>query len=101
MGRKHFHSGIFVVLTTIYKTFSLYSTSGLVELQEYVNGLSTNELVKLKEQQAIAASNLMFLMNYAYLIKDDILLNDNTFSWSDRIIPIIRNRYLEYINLFI
>jgi len=68
------------------------STNGLVELQEYVDSLASVELVKLKEQLNIAASNLLFLMDYAYLQKDDVLLNDNTFSWPDRIIPMIRNR---------
>lgn len=76
-----------------------FSTSGLVELQEYVDALASNELVKLKEQLDIAASNLLFLMDYAHLCKDDILLNDNTFSWPGRIIPIIRSRYLMLYNM--
>ena len=70
----------------------LRSTNGLVELQEYIDNLASVELLKLKEQLNIAASNLLFLMDYALLQKDDVLLNDNTFSWPDRIIPIIRNR---------
>jgi len=72
------------------------STNGLVELQEYVDGLASYELVQLREQLEIAASNLLFLMEYAYLPKDDVLLNDNTFSWPDRIIPIIRNRQVVF-----
>ncbi|XP_076804480.1 dynein axonemal heavy chain 3-like isoform X3 [Clavelina lepadiformis] len=72
-------------------TSHVESTNGLVELQEYVDNLASNELIKLKEQLGVAASNLLFLMDYAHLSKDDVLLNDNTFSWPDRIIPIMRN----------
>ena len=77
------------------------STNGLVELQEYVDNLASVELVKLKEQLNIAASNLLFLMDYAHLQKDDVLLNDNTFSWPDRIIPMIRNRYKTCLRLYL
>ena len=42
-----------------------------------------------QEKQEVAAGNLMFLMDYAYITKDDILLNNNTFSWAERIVPMI------------
>ena len=46
-------------------------------------------IVCFQEKQEVAAGNLMFLMNYAYIPKDDILLNNNTFSWAERIVPMI------------
>ncbi|XP_071486244.1 dynein axonemal heavy chain 3-like [Diadema antillarum] len=67
------------------------TTHQLVKLQEYVDRLTTGELLQLKKKLEVAAGNLMFLMDYAYLIKDDIMLNDQTFTWPDRIMPIIRN----------
>ncbi|XP_070559259.1 dynein axonemal heavy chain 3-like isoform X5 [Ptychodera flava] len=67
------------------------TTQALVHLQDYTDSLRVGELLQLKEKLEIAAENLLFLMDYAYLPKDDILLNDNTFTWSDRVIPIIRN----------
>nr|XP_026694595.1 dynein heavy chain 3, axonemal isoform X2 [Ciona intestinalis] len=72
-------------------TSHVISTVGLVELQEYVDGLALTEMVKMKEKLDVASSNLLFLMEYAILSKEDVLLNDNTFSWPERIIPIIRN----------
>ncbi len=30
-------------------------------------------------------------MDHAYLGKDDVRLNNSTFSWMDRIVPIIKN----------
>jgi dynein heavy chain len=45
----------------------------------------------LQEKIEIAAGNLLFLMEYAYLPKDNIIINNNTFTWPDRIIPIVRN----------
>ncbi|XP_033114673.1 dynein heavy chain 3, axonemal-like isoform X5 [Anneissia japonica] len=67
------------------------STHQLVSLQEYVDRLRTGQLLQLREKLEIAASNLLFLMDYAYLTKDDVMLNDNTFTWPNRIIPLIRN----------
>ncbi|XP_038073730.1 dynein heavy chain 3, axonemal-like isoform X4 [Patiria miniata] len=67
------------------------STNQLVSLQEYVDGLWVGELLQLKTRLEIAASNLLFLMDYATLSKDDLILNDTTFTWSTRIVPIIKN----------
>ncbi|XP_033642613.1 dynein heavy chain 3, axonemal-like [Asterias rubens] len=67
------------------------STDQLVALQDYTDGLRVGELLHLKAKLEIAASNLLFLMDYATLPKDDLMLNDTTFTWSDRIVPIIRN----------
>nr|XP_039250666.1 dynein heavy chain 3, axonemal-like [Styela clava] len=65
-------------------------TSDLVELQEYLEGLPSGQLLKLRDMLELAAKNLMFLMEYSDLSHSDVLLNSNTFSWPDRIIPIIR-----------
>ncbi|XP_032809855.2 dynein axonemal heavy chain 3-like isoform X2 [Petromyzon marinus] len=70
------------------------STYGLVQLQEYVDSLHTGELQNLKERLETAADNLLFLMDYTYLSKEDLILNGNTFSWPVRILPIIRNSEL-------
>ena len=43
----------------------------------------------LHNQLVPAAENLMFLLDYATLPEEDIKLNDTTFSWPDRILPII------------
>ncbi|XP_053376707.1 dynein axonemal heavy chain 3-like [Mercenaria mercenaria] len=70
-------------------------TDELVAQMKYVEGLRAGELLKLKEKQEVAAGNLMFLMHYGYLPKDDILLNNNTFSWAERIIPMITSTELK------
>ncbi|MEE6480199.1 hypothetical protein FKM82_012486 [Ascaphus truei] len=67
------------------------STFALVELHNYVDKLRSVELLEMKETLSVAAENLIFLMDYAYLSKEVIILNGNTFSWPERIIPIIRN----------
>ncbi|XP_053321162.1 dynein axonemal heavy chain 3-like [Spea bombifrons] len=65
------------------------STSALVELQDYIDKLRSVELLEIKEKLEVAAANPLFLMDYASLSKEDIILNGNTFSWPERIIPII------------
>ncbi|KAM4037486.1 dynein axonemal heavy chain 3-like [Anomaloglossus baeobatrachus] len=78
------YDGIVTKITVIAE-----STSALVELQDYILNLRTVELLKIKDKLAVAAENLLFLMDYASLSKEDIILNGNTFSWPQRIIPII------------
>ncbi|KAM9311612.1 dynein axonemal heavy chain 3-like [Gastrophryne carolinensis] len=65
------------------------STTALVDLQNYIDRLKSEEFLGIKEKLAVAAENLLFLMDYASLSKEDIILNGNTFSWPQRIIPII------------
>ncbi|KAG8578269.1 hypothetical protein GDO81_010439 [Engystomops pustulosus] len=65
------------------------STSALVDIQDYIRKLRTVELMEIEDKLAVAAKNLLFLMDYASLSKEDIILNGNTFSWPQRIIPII------------
>ncbi|XP_041110137.1 dynein heavy chain 3, axonemal-like isoform X2 [Polyodon spathula] len=67
------------------------STSTLVELQGYVDKLWGGDLLQLKEKLELAAANLLFLLDFAALSKEDVILNGNTFSWPDRIVPIIKN----------
>ncbi|KAH3881436.1 hypothetical protein DPMN_005362, partial [Dreissena polymorpha] len=64
-------------------------TDELVAQMKYVEGLRAGELLHLKEKQEVAAGNLLFLMHYAKLSPNDILLNNNTFSWAERILPMI------------
>ena len=42
-----------------------------------------------QEKHETAAENLLFLMEYAILSIDDIRLNERTFSWPKRIMPMI------------
>ncbi|XP_064633532.1 dynein axonemal heavy chain 3-like isoform X2 [Lineus longissimus] len=90
---RKFNRSICTQYDTIVKhiTSQAESTNDLVQLQNYVDNLQVGELLKLKEKLEIAGGNLLFLMEYAYLPKDDVLLNGNTFSWPDRIVPIIKN----------
>ncbi|KAK2157592.1 hypothetical protein LSH36_188g04054 [Paralvinella palmiformis] len=67
------------------------TTEELVKQQAYVENLYSGELLELREKLFIASQNLMFLMEYAYLPATDVALNSNTFSWPDRILPMIKN----------
>ncbi|XP_078090943.1 dynein axonemal heavy chain 3-like [Mustelus asterias] len=67
------------------------STRKLVQVQNYVDTLRSCEVLQLKDKLDIAAENLLFLMDYASLSKKDIVLNGNTFSWPERISPLIKN----------
>ncbi|XP_041348477.1 dynein heavy chain 3, axonemal-like isoform X2 [Gigantopelta aegis] len=67
------------------------STEELVKQTEYLENVKVGELYQLTDKLEIAAGNLMFLMDYAYLPRDDIVINNNTFTWPDRIMPIIQN----------
>ncbi|KAM8971996.1 dynein axonemal heavy chain 3-like [Pelodytes ibericus] len=80
------YDAIFTKITAIAS-----STFALVELQDYIDKLRSVELLEIKEKLAVAAANLFFLMDYASLSKEDIILNGNTFSWPERIVPIINS----------
>eukprot|EP00061_Rhincodon_typus_P010234 g34368.t1 len=67
------------------------STHKLVQVQNYTDTLRGHEMLQLKDKLAVAAENLLFLMDYASLSKKDITLNGNTFSWPERISPLIRS----------
>ncbi|CAH2277605.1 Hypothetical predicted protein [Pelobates cultripes] len=80
------YDGIVTKISTI-----AASTFALVELQNYVDKLRSVEILEIKDKLAVAAENLFFLLEYASLSKEDIILNGNTFSWPERIMPIITN----------
>ena len=88
---RKFNKSLCVAYDVILKKISAQSenTDELVTQMKYVEDLRVGELLLLKDKCAIAAENLMFLMDYASLIKDDIVLNRTTFSWPNRIEPII------------
>ena len=48
-----------------------------------------------------AADLVLFLMDHTFLADDHLALNETTFTWPDRIIPIIKMRYfgLKSMNL--
>ncbi|XP_069141245.1 dynein axonemal heavy chain 3-like isoform X4 [Argopecten irradians] len=94
MDTSHkFNRGICKQYDTIVKSVAMQAenTEELVKLKNYVESLKCGELLELKDKQEVAAGNLMFLLEYTYLPKDDIILNNSTFSWADRIVPIITN----------
>lgn len=41
-----------------------------------------------------AADFVLFLMDHTFLADDHLALNETTFTWPDRIIPIINMRYV-------
>ncbi|XP_051776026.1 dynein axonemal heavy chain 3-like isoform X1 [Erpetoichthys calabaricus] len=67
------------------------STEELVQLQNYVDELWSGDLLRIKKQLELAATNILFLMGCTHLSKEDIILNGNTFSWPDRIVPLMKN----------
>ncbi|XP_076448252.1 dynein axonemal heavy chain 3-like [Babylonia areolata] len=88
-----FNRGICKQYDTIVKksSYQAENTKELVDLITYVEELKVGEMLELKDKLEIAAGNLLFLMDYAYLPKDNIIINNSTFTWADRIIPIITN----------
>ncbi|KAK7101862.1 hypothetical protein V1264_020178 [Littorina saxatilis] len=93
-----FNRGICKQYDTIVKksSYQAENTKELVDLIEYVETVKVEELYELKNKLEIAAGNLLFLMDYSYLPKDNIIINNNTFTWPDRIIPIVRNAYVPF-----
>uniref|UniRef100_A0A1I8FV89 DHC_N2 domain-containing protein n=1 Tax=Macrostomum lignano TaxID=282301 RepID=A0A1I8FV89_9PLAT len=67
------------------------TTKELVDLQKYVDNLTVDELLDLQAQLKKAAENLLFLMDYAHLSRDDIRLYKRTFMWPVKIMPLIEN----------
>ncbi|XP_052058680.1 dynein axonemal heavy chain 3-like isoform X1 [Mytilus californianus] len=90
---KTFNTGICEQYNTILTKVSVHpeNTEELVRLKNYVENLKCGELLQLKDKQEVAVGNVMFLLTYAKLPKEDIGHNTNTFSWADRIAPIIIN----------
>ncbi|GAB1598116.1 dynein heavy chain 3, axonemal-like [Argonauta hians] len=70
-------------------TKQVTTTDELVNLQKYIDWLNSGELLDLKEKQKLAVANVMFMVTYADMRKEDHLLINNTFSWSTHIESII------------
>ena len=47
-----------------------------------------------------AADLVLFLMDHTFLADDHLALNETTFTWPDRIMAIIKMRYIYIYNLF-
>ena len=88
---RKFNKGLCSAYDKIVRKIAAQSdnTDELVTQMKYVEDLRIGELINLKDKCAIAAETLMFLMDYADLVKDDIVLNRSTFSWPNRIDPMI------------
>lgn len=48
-----------------------------------------------------AADLVLFLMDHSFLADDHLALNETTFTWPDRIFPIIKMRYVLNLNFTI
>ncbi|XP_033109939.1 dynein heavy chain 3, axonemal-like isoform X2 [Anneissia japonica] len=73
------------------------TTSGVVELGEYLRTASEVTVHKLSDEIDEAASRLMFLLDYATLPYEDIKLNSTVFHWPDHIqtvFELCRNRLM-------
>ncbi|XP_067934548.1 dynein axonemal heavy chain 3-like [Watersipora subatra] len=66
-------------------------TAKLVKLIKYVQELDTRDLMVIKEKLEVASANLLFLMEYAILSDSDIINNNTTFRWINKITAIIKN----------
>ncbi|XP_071813132.1 dynein axonemal heavy chain 3-like isoform X2 [Apostichopus japonicus] len=61
------------------------TTSEVVALSEFLRESSEVTVYKLKDEIEEAASRLMFLLDYSFLLNEDIKLNSTVFHWPDRI----------------
>ncbi|EDV21418.1 uncharacterized protein TRIADDRAFT_60039 [Trichoplax adhaerens] len=71
------------------------NTEELVKLSNYTDGLRGGALLKLLDKINIAADNVLFLMDFAILPDEDIQLNNITFTWPARILPMISANELQ------
>ncbi|XP_023932407.1 dynein heavy chain 3, axonemal [Lingula anatina] len=90
---RKFNRSIVTQYETIMRriTTQAETTEELVSLIDYVERLRVGQLLELNDKLEVAAENLLFLMDYSYLPKQDLVLNDNTFSWKTRILPVVKN----------
>ncbi|XP_065937642.1 dynein axonemal heavy chain 3 isoform X7 [Magallana gigas] len=88
---RDFNKGICRQYDTIVKRVAQQAenTEELVQMQNYVENLKVGELLQLKDKQEVAGQNLMFLLDYTYLSNSDISTNNTTFTWAEKIVPII------------
>eukprot|EP00795_Rhopilema_esculentum_P000293 gene293-9945_t len=68
-----------------------HDTDQLVELSNYIDNLRFGPLLSLKAQLKKAASDLLFLVDYADLTEEHIHLNYTTFNWNEKLQPLIKN----------
>ncbi|RMX56942.1 hypothetical protein pdam_00011068, partial [Pocillopora damicornis] len=71
-------------------TSSSKTTDELVDLEKYIDNLRSGPLVHLKVELEEAADLVLFLMDHTFLADDHLALNETTFTWPDRIFPIIK-----------
>ncbi|KAL8620383.1 hypothetical protein ACOMHN_013008 [Nucella lapillus] len=97
-----FNRGICKQYDTIVKksSYQAENTKELVDLISYVEELKRLGEIELQQrigrnfaigQAGDCSRNLLFLMDYAYLPKDNMIINNSTFTWPDRILPIVTN----------
>lgn len=51
--------------------------------------INANDYFSSQDKQEVAGQNLMFLLDYTYLSNSDISTNNTTFTWAEKIMPII------------
>lgn len=51
--------------------------------------INANDYFSSQDKQEVAGQNLMFLLDYTYLSNSDISTNNTTFTWAEKIVPII------------
>ncbi|CAH3192981.1 unnamed protein product, partial [Porites evermanni] len=71
-------------------TSSAKTTEELVDLEKYIDNLRSGPLVHLRTELEDAADLVLFLMDHTFLADDHLALNETTFTWPDRIMPIIK-----------
>jgi dynein heavy chain len=64
-------------------------TEELVELTKYVEEVKDREIAMLRDEITRGTRRLDLLLNYAFLSEDEIKLNGVTFTWPQRILPIL------------
>ncbi|XP_068702145.1 dynein axonemal heavy chain 3-like [Montipora foliosa] len=71
-------------------TSSAKNTDELVDLEKYIDNLRSGPLIHLKTELEEAADLVLFLMDHTFLADDHLALNETTFTWPERIVPIIK-----------
>ncbi|KAI9217055.1 dynein heavy chain, N-terminal region 2-domain-containing protein, partial [Blastocladiella britannica] len=64
-------------------------TEELVDLIKYVDAVKDKDISTLRDEIARSKKRLDLLLNYAFLSEDEIKLNGVTFTWPQRILPIL------------
>ncbi|KAF6040218.1 hypothetical protein EB796_001432 [Bugula neritina] len=90
---RKFNKGICDSYDTIVKVITEVpeDTTKLVKLIKYVEDLDGKDFLVIKQKLEVASQNLLFLMEYALLSDSDIISNNTTFRWSNKITAIVKN----------